>query len=462
MHTQEKVYMLKARKMLFGLLGVAALMLGMVPAMAQEPTEVKVWIAFTDARLDWAREKALAFNEQFPQYNVVIEGYDNYEALFAATALAFEQGSQPAIVQYFEAATQDALDAKQPNGDAQFKPIVEAIGDRTEINGLEPNFDDIVDAVRDYYTVDGEFASMPWNTSSAIMFSNQEMLDAAGVMEIPTTWAEVEAACAMIMAMEDAPANCITWPNHGWFFEQSVGQQGADLVNNGNGREARATETAIASEAAVAYVSWWKEMADMGYYIYTGVQRDWNGVSNLFLAQDVAMIVYSSSDTTLLTTGAADNGFTAVASFMPHNGDVEYAGNLIGGATLWLTNGLSTEAEDGALTFLMWFSNTENAAEWHQVTGYIAIRKSSVELLESQGWFDELPNARVAGDQLAAATPSSATAGAIVGGLPAIRNEVTGAIEDILVNGTDVTAGLTVAQENANRIVEEYNLLNAE
>ncbi len=448
------------RKSMLLLLALAFSVIAVAPALAQNPIEVKVWIAFTDGRLDWAREKAAAFNQQFPQYNVIIEGYDNYETLFASTALAFENNTQPSVVQYFEAATQNALDAKTASGEPQFKPIFEALAGREEVNGIRADFDDIVPAVRNYYTIDGQFASMPWNTSSAIMFSNANMLEAAGVESIPDTWAGIEEACAKIMAMENAPAHCITWPNHGWFFEQSVAQQGAELVNNGNGRQARATETFIASDAAIAFVSWWKSMQDKGYYVYTGAQRDWTGTYNAFIAQNVAFLIYSSSDTTLITKDAREAGFEAVASFMPHNGDVEYVGNLIGGATLWLTNGLSKEAEDAALTFLLWFSNTENAAEWHQVTGYIPIRTSAVELLEAQGWYEENPNSRVASAQLAAAKPSSATAGALVGGFPAIRNVVTTAIENILVNNADVVETLKAAQQDANRILEEYNLLN--
>lgn len=450
------------KKVFAVLMLVAMLVVMAAPVAAQEPIEVKVWIAFTDGRLDWAREKAAAFNEMFPQYNVIVDGYDNYEVLFSATNLAFEQGSQPAVVQYFEAATQDALDARTPSNEPQFKSIVEAIGDREEINGLAPAFDDIVPAVVNYYTVNGELASMPWNTSSAIMFSNMDMLTAAGVEAIPTTWAEVEAACELIMAMENAPRACITWPNHGWFFEQAVAQQGADLVNNGNGREARATETFIASDAAIDYVSWWKSLQDMGYYIYTGTQRDWSGTYNAFVAQEVAMLMYSSSDTTLVTNDSAAAGFEAVGSFMPYNQETGYAGNLIGGATLWLTNGLAPEVEDGALTFLFWLTSTENDADWHKTTGYIAIRTSSTELLESEGWFEESPNSAVAVNQLNASTPSSATAGAIVGAFPAIRNEVTAAIEGVLVNGTDVTEALTAAQTASNTLLEEYNLLNAE
>ncbi|MCU0476613.1 MAG: hypothetical protein MUC99_10985 [Anaerolineae bacterium] len=67
----------------------------------------------------------------------------------------------------------------------------------------------------------------------------------------------------------------------------------------------------------------------------------------------------------------------------------------------------------------------------------------------------------VASAQLAAATPTSATAGAIVGAFPAIRNHVTTAIEDVLVNGTDVQTALDNAKALADETLAEYNLLNA-
>ncbi len=443
------------------LIVVALLLASVVPTMAQAPIDIRMWIAFTDARLDWAREKAAAFNAAYPQYNVIVEGYNNYEELFAGAALAFEQGNPPAVIQYFEAATQNARDGRLADGTLWFKPVSEAIGDRTEINGQPVNFEDIVPAVSNYYTLDGQWTSMPWNTSSAIFFANMDMLEAAGVAELPTTWAEVEAACELIAALEDGPDNCITWPNYGWFFEQSVAQQGADLANNGNGRMERATEVDLTSDAMIAYVSWWKDMADKGHYIYTGLQRDWDGVNNAFFAEQVAMIVTSSSDTTSITATGLENGFEVKAGFMPYNQDVEYVGNLIGGASLWLTNGLAPEVEEGALTWLLWFTNTENAADWHQFTGYVPIRTSAVEMLQAAGWYDESPNSLVASDQLAAATPTTATAGALIGAFPAIRDQITGAMEDILINGTDPLEAFSAAEEAANVLLEEYNLLSA-
>jgi sn-glycerol 3-phosphate transport system substrate-binding protein len=449
-------------KRLLLVIALIAMLVTILPTFAQsDPIEIRAWIAFTDARLEWTRDRAAEFNALYPDYNVVIEGYQSYNALFDATALAFEQGTQPAIVQYFEVATQDARDGRTPDGTPWFVSVESALAGRTEVNGVPVILDDVVSAAANYYTLDGEFTSMPWNTSSAIMFSNGDMLAAAGIEEIPDTWEGITAACETIMMMENAPDNCITWPNHGWFFEQSMGQQGALLANNGNGREGRATEVFLNSEAGIAYVEWWASLNEAGYYVYTGAVRDWTGTYNAFIAQQVAFLIYSSSDTTIITTDSADAGFSAVASFMPHNGDVEYAGNLIGGASLWLANGLDEATQDGALMFLNWFSNAENAASWHQFTGYIPITNSAIALLESEGWYDESPNSRVASAQLDAAQPGPATAGALIGGFVAIRDEITAAVEEVLVNGADVTEALTAANENANRILEEYNLLYA-
>jgi sn-glycerol 3-phosphate transport system substrate-binding protein len=446
------------RKNVVILLSLVCMALMIAPAFAQDAVEVPVWIAFTDeARLGWAQEKAAEFNAAFPQYNVTVQGYANYEELFAATALASEQGSLPAVVQYFEVATQDARDS------GYFKSIAEALGDRTEVNGIPVNLDDFVAPVSAYYTLDGQFTSMPWNTSSAIMFSNMNILNAAGVDTPPATWSEVEAACEAIMALEDAPEYCFTFPNHGWFFEQWLAQQNAEFANNGNGREARATEVTFNNEAGVAILTWLDEMAEAGYLYYSGAQggASWATVDQAFQSQQVAMAAYSSSDTALYTQTGADNGYEVAASFLPYNDEVGYTGNLIGGASLWLVNGLAPEVEEGALTFLLWFTNTENAADWHQVTGYIPVRESSAALLTEQGWFDENPNFRIAGDQLSQSEVTPATAGALVGSFPAIRNVVTQAVDTVLLTDEAPADVLNAAVEEANTILEEYNLLSA-
>jgi sn-glycerol 3-phosphate transport system substrate-binding protein len=447
------------RKRLFAAGLTALSLVSMVaPTVAQDaPVDVPVWIAFTDYRLDWAVEKANEFNAAFPQYNVTVQGYANYEELFTATALAAEQDSLPAVVQYFEVATQDARDS------GTFKSIASALAGRDEVNGIPVNFDDFIQPVAAYYTLDGEFTSMPWNTSSAIWFSNNTLLAEAGVEAAPTTWAELDAACEAIMALENAPEYCWTFPNHGWFFEQWLAQQNGEFANNGNGREARATEVTFNNEAGVAVLNFLNEQVDKGYLYYSGAQGgdSWATVDQAFLGGQVAMAAYSSSDTAVYTTTGAENGFEVVASFLPYNDVTGWTGNLIGGASLWLVDGLDPAVEDGALSFLLWFTNTENQADWAQITGYFSVRQSSVDALTAEGFFDENPNFRVAPDQIAQSEVTPATSGALVGGFPGIRNVVTQAIDTVLLTDEDPQAVLDAAAAEANTILEEYNLLNA-
>ena len=426
-------------------------------AASGDATTIDFWVAFSDeARLGFSEEKAAEFNAKHPEYNVQVTSFASYNDVFDAAVLAVDSGEPPGLIHFFEAATRQALDAVGADGNPIFKSVTDAIAGRTEILGEPVVLDSVVDAARNYYTVDGSFYSMPWNTSSTVMFNNMDILNEAGITEPPATWADVETACAAIMALPDAPSGCITWPNHSWFVEQSLGQQGELLANNDNGRSGRATEVFLESDGNLAYTNWWKGLSDEGYYTYTGLQRDWDGTSNAYLAGEVAMLVYSSSDTTFFDTNAE---FTNEASFMPYNGDVEYVGNLIGGATIWMLDGMDQTTEDGALAFLNFFSNPENAAAWHQLTGYIPITQDAVDLLESQGWYDESPNSKVASDQLAAAQNTPASLGALLGNFVGIRDIITIAIEDILVNDVDVATRMAAANEEANKSLSEYELL---
>ncbi|MCC5949633.1 MAG: extracellular solute-binding protein [Nitriliruptoraceae bacterium] len=423
--------------------------------------EVPVWIAFTDYRLDWARDVAASFSDQVDGYTITVQGYDNYEALFDATLLAVDQGGQPAIVQYFEAATTEARDAVSGSGEPLFASVEDRIAGRDEILGFPVILDDVVDAVQDYYTIDGEFSSMPWNSSSAIMFSNRTLMEELGISDIPETWQDLEAACETVMSADDAPSACVTWPNHGWFTEQQIALQGGLLANNDNGRADRADEVNLDGEEITDFIQWWADMNAAGFYTYSGTQRDWDGAYNAFASQQVPFVWYSSSDTTLLTEEGENGGFEVEASFLPFNADRPDGGALIGGATLWLTEGLESDVEDVALAFLQYFNNPENAADWHKVTGYIPITNASIALLEEEGWFDDNPNSAVASAQLDAAPDTPATAGVLMGNFVAIRDVVTEAIEDILVNDLDVAERLTQADATAQQLLEEYNLLVA-
>jgi sn-glycerol 3-phosphate transport system substrate-binding protein len=124
-----------------------------------------------------------------------------------------------------------------------------------------------------------------------------------------------------------------------------------------------------------------------------------------------------------------------------------------------MVNGLDQVTEDGALAFMNFFSNAENAAAWHELTGYEAITKEAIDLLVDEGFYDENPANKVASDQLAAAKNTPASLGALLGNFVAIRNVITAAIEDILVNDIDVATRMADAQAEAQKSLDEYEVL---
>lgn len=230
---------------------IAAAMLAGTAACSvetEDSSQIDVWIGFTDYRLDWAKEKAKAFEEAHSDYTVNVKGYDSYEVLFDKVVAASEQGETPTIVQNFEAATQESRDAVTPEGDPLFTSVEDAIDGRSEILGEKVVLDDVVDSARNYYTIDGEFSSMPWNTSTPIFYSNKQIMDRAGIDEAPATWEDLAEACDKVMALDDAPKNCVSWPNQAWFPEQVLAEQNAMLADNENGRDGRAENIDLTSD----------------------------------------------------------------------------------------------------------------------------------------------------------------------------------------------------------------------
>ncbi|GAA4920709.1 carbohydrate ABC transporter substrate-binding protein, CUT1 family (TC 3.A.1.1.-) [Stackebrandtia albiflava] len=441
---------------------LAALLVTGLTACSDEPEDegaIDVWIGFTDYRLDWAKERAAEFTEKHPEFTVNVQGYESYEVLFDALTAASQQGEPPTIVQNFEAATQESRDAVNADGEPLFASVEDAIGGRDEILGEPVVLDDVVDAARSYYTVDGEFSSMPWNTSTTLFYSNSTYLEAAGVDAPPQTWEDVTAACDKIMALDDAPANCISWPNHSWFPEQVLAEQGGLLADQDNGRSGRAENVDLTSPEWLSFIEYWKELNDSGHYYYSGVQEDWDGPKNAFGGQEVAFLLTSSGDATSVVTEAEATGFEAQVSRMPVFADKPYSGNLIGGATLWLVDGLPENTRDGALAFMQYLNNPENAADWHKTTGYIPITNSAIELLETEGWFEENPYQQVATDQLALSDGSPAASGVLLGSFVAIRAEITKAVEDILTSGADPATRFEEADAAAQQLLDEYNSL---
>ncbi len=75
-------------------------------------------------------------------------------------------------------------------------------------------------------------------------------------------------------------------------------------------------------------------------------------------------------------------------------------GCCTGGAGLAIPAGTPAEKQQAAMKYIAFATNTANAATWAQNTGYMPVRKSSVQSENMQKFFAERPNFKTAVDQL--------------------------------------------------------------
>jgi sn-glycerol 3-phosphate transport system substrate-binding protein len=431
-------------------------------------TVVEVWVADLTfpQYMDRLWKLAEEFDARHPDYHVNIQGRD-FRTLPLQIAEAAAEGTAPAIAEYYFSVTQAALDTLNRDGGKQFTSLEQAIGGRTEILGEPVVIDDIIPAIRDYYTYHGELASMPTVGTTSLLYANKGLLRAVGVDELPQTWAETE---QVLGALAELPGldHTVTWANHGTFFQQAVCSQGGLLSDKLNGRAGRATTLNLHSAEMLDWVLWWKKLHDQGHYLYTGKIPDWEGTLKAFAEQRVGLRITSSNDVNYMAAAARQAGFEIEVGGFPYNQDRPYIANAVAGTSLFLSGGLDEATQEGALAFLQFMHNPRNNADRHKNNSFVPITNASVALLEEEGWFDEHPYHRAATDHLAAYPPrvletrpdlagsAPESTGALFGDFAGVQDVMCQAMGDVLARGADPEERFRQATGQAQKLLDDY------
>lgn len=441
--------------MILGMLLLAAFSL--MPTAAQDTIEITFSHIFggeQDSRGAVVQQIADAFMAENPGITVtLISPSTDYTELFNSALLAADQGDAPNIVQVEEGLTQQAADSA-------YFVAVEEVASEEQIATL----DDILPVIREYFSIGDVTWSIPWNTSTPILYYNKAMFEAAGLdpNDPPSTFDEITAACEALVAANAELASCINWPMSPWFAEQWVAMQNGLLVNNDNGRSARTTEVLFTSPEMLNVLTWWKGLADAGYYVYSGTPMDFNGEGIAFLSQQTAMTINSTAGLTLFQRFAALQGVDLGVTRLPLPTEDATNGMTAGGASVWLSADQPEDELQAAVDFIFFLTNTDNDIVWHQGSGYMPARTSSIERLTEDGWFDENPFFRIAIDQLADSEQNAATSGAIIGPAAEVRGFLIQAFQSVVDGGEDPQAALEAAKAQADEVIAEYNTLFGE
>jgi sn-glycerol 3-phosphate transport system substrate-binding protein len=327
--------------------------------------------------------------------SINMEYQDSYESVLTNFLGALESGDVPDFAQI------DSLFAKQVLDTGRVEPVEELLSEEFPVDDFLPN-------VTSFFTVDDTLQSLPFNNSNAIMYYNRTAFEEAGLDpdDPPSTLSEVRSASETLVESGVVDAG-ITWPNHVWFVEHWYSTAGQLLFDAENGHGGDPSTLLTDNETARGLYEWWRGMADDGLFINPGIEA-WQEATSAFMQQKAAMLLTSTAFVAGARSGAEENGFEVDNAFYPTVGE-ERVGPVIGGASFFVPSGLSDDRRDDVAAFLEFMASPESQKQWHKGTGYYPIRRTAVDELSSEGWFDENPMFRTALDQLRESPSDPAT-----------------------------------------------------
>lgn len=407
-------------------------------APEEEKVSIEFWHAMSGSGQESLDAIVKGFNESQDAYEVVAEFQGTYEE--SLTKLRGVGGTKdaPAITQVFEVGTKYMIDS------GYIEPMQSFIDkDNYDLSQLEEN-------ILNYYKVDGELYSMPFNSSTPVMIYNKDAFKAAGLdpEKAPETFAEVIDAAAKLKTDDMYGFSMLTY---GWFFEQLVATQGGLYVNEDNGRSGDATEALFNGAEGLNVFNFLDTMNKAGTFGNFGT--NWDDIRAAFASGKVAMYMDSSAGVAgAITTAPFDVG----VAYIPHADEVQRNGVVIGGASLWMSKGIAENEQQAAWEFMKYLTTPEVQAKWHLDTGYFAINPKAYDEENVKAKWAEFPQYKVTVDQLQDTVPGLATQGALISVFPESRQQIVTALED-LYQGKSPQEVLDQAAEATNRAMEIAN-----
>jgi len=404
-------------------------------------TKVVFWHAVGGRVGDATQKLVDEFNASQNRIEVEAQYQGTYDD--AITKLrATPKGSGPDVMQLYDIGTRWAIDSK-----TTLKMQTFINRDKYDISDYEPN-------ILAYYTIDGELYSMPFNCSSPVIVYNKEALAKTG-LDPKTAFATMDACLATGKAMKEAGYEVGgSFTNYSWVFEQLVGIQDKELLDNGNGRKARATKVA-GSDALLNIFTKLNAIArDPSNKIFG---KGTSESKNQFATGTIGYIVDSCSvyvDISVAAAGKFSVGFAPVPKVNP--GDT--GGVSVGGGSLWLMDNGDSKRTDAAWEFIKFVTGAQQQAQYSIGTGYLPVRRSSINLPFYQDYINKTnPELIVAINALQGSKPSCA--GAVMGVFPQARVFIENEVEAMMNNPTGVGAQ-TVVDNIVRQINDAITLYN--
>ena len=421
---------------------LSAAVLSISASVSFAETEIQWWHAMGGTNGERVDKIAADFNATQSEYKIVPTYKGNYTETMTAAVAAFRAQEHPHLVQVFEVGTATMMAAK-----GAILPVEQMMADADE------PFDksDYLPAVISYYqTSDGELLSMPFNSSTPVLWYNADALKSAGV-EPPKTWDDVKTVAQALV--DDGMACGMSFGWQSWvMIENFSAWHNMEMGTKENGFAGFDTEFTFNNEKVAARLDDIAAMSEGNLFKYGGRRGD---SLPMFTNGECGMWMNSSAYYGSIKSQAQ---FEFGQTMLPLDTTLADApqNSIIGGATLWALAGHEAEEYKGLAKFMTYLSSPEVQAWWHQETGYVPITTAAWELSKEQGFYDSNPGTDTAIKQLSLNTPTPASRGLRFGNFVQVRDVINEEMEALWAGDKNATEALNTAAERGNALLRKF------
>ena len=414
---------------------------------ATSPVEVTFWHAQAEADATNLQALADQFNSSQSKVRVKLVQQQDYPGEMQKWQAGLTTGDLPDVAQMEDTTVQRLVDSKST------VPVADCV--------KADNFDltDFSKRSLEFYTAGGLLQSMAWSVSNVELFYNKVDFRKAGLDpdKPPTTLDEVEAAAKQLVDTGTDPHG-LSLRIAPYYFEFWGAKAGQTLVNNGNGRRARATKATIETPTGLAIWTWWKHMVDSGLAINIGTDPT---TIDHFLAlgnHQAAMTIEGNANLSrinaALSSGIWKNLEIGVA---PLPGLKATGAVPIGDGSLWISKKSSLEKRAAAWQWIKFLVAKEAQVTWHTEKGSVPTRVSVSQDPVVTALWAKHPEYAVGWNQLQQGPLDDATSGSLIGPYQEVRNAITNGIASMLAGKATVAAALRQAQSESDAAITDYN-----
>ena len=413
---------------------------------AHAQTEIQWWHAMTGGNNDVIVKLANEFNESQKDYKVVPSYKGSYADTMNAGIAAFRAGNAPHIMQVFEVGTATMMSAT-----GAVKPVHVLMKEAGE--KFDPQA--YLSAITGYYsTPKGEMLSFPFNSSSMVMWINNDAFKKAGLDPAapPKTWPEVFEAAKKLKAA--GYANCgfstawVTWAH----IEQFSAWHNVPIGSQANGLGGFETVLQFNSPLHVKHLENLVELQKDKIFDYSGRTNTGEG---RFTAGECPIFLTSSAFFGNVKNNAKFNWSNAP---MPYYPDVKGApqNSIIGGASLWVMGGKKAEEYKGVAKFFSFLSDTDRQIAIHKASGYLPITKEAYQKNKAAGYYKDAAYLETPLLELTNKEPTENSRGLRFGNMVQLRDVWAEEIEAALAGKKSAKEALDAAVTRGNTMLRQF------